>query len=393
MMLRLLCLPLLLICSTGSMLQQQSNPAPFTGAAQQVLRKQILREADWALQQLPITVTATRAARSAGGLHDFYSEGDYWWPNPLSADSPYVQKDGMSNPANFTAHRHAMIRFSRVTGALAAAYKITGDDRYVLHALSHYKAWCTDSATMMYPHLQYAQAITGRFTGRGIGIIDGIQLMEAAQGMLLMEKSKRMDAVVLAGTKKWFAAFLTWLCNHPYGKDEMNAANNHGTCWVMQAAVFAKFTGNRARMEFCSNRYKNILLPRQMAEDGSFPLELKRTKAYGYSIFNLDAMATICQVLSSPGDDLWNYETPDGKSIKKGIAYLYPFIADKTKWPLPPDVMYWKQWPVAQPFLIFGANAFNNGSWFNTWKVLDHQPGEDEVIRNLPVRHPLIWME
>ncbi len=393
MMLRFICLPLLLVCSTGSMLQQQTQPAPFTGAAQEVLRKQILREADWALQQLPITVTATPAARSAGGLHDFYSEGDYWWPHPLSADSPYVQKDGMSNPANFTAHRHAMIRFSRITGALAAAYKITGDDRYVLQALTHYKAWFTDTVTMMYPHLQYAQAIKGRFTGRGIGIIDGIQLMEAAQGMLLMEKSKRMDAAVLAGTKKWFDVFLTWLCNHPYGKDEMNAANNHGTCWVMQAAVFAKFTGNRAQMEFCSNRYKNVLLPRQMAEDGSFPLELKRTKGYGYSIFNLDAMATICQVLSSDDNDLWNYETRDGKSIKKGIAYLYPFIADKTKWPLPPDVMYWQQWPVAQPFLLFGANAFNNGSWFNTWKALDHQPEEDEVIRNLPVRHPLIWME
>lgn len=392
-MLRLLCLLPLLVFSTGSMLQQQKQPVPFTEAAQKVLRKQILREADWALQQLPITVTATPAARSAGGLHDFYSEGDYWWPHPLSADSPYVQKDGMSKPANFTAHRRAMIRFSRVTGALAAAYKITGDDRYVLHALIHYKAWCTDSATMMHPHLQYAQAIKGRFTGRGIGIIDGIQLMEAAQGMMLMEKSKRMDAAVLDGTKKWFAAFLAWLCNHPYGKDEMNAANNHGTCWVMQAAVFAKFTANRELMEFCSNRYKNILLPRQMAEDGSFPLELKRTKAYGYSIFNLDAMATICQVLSSAGNDLWNYETPDGKSIKKGIAYLYPFIADKTKWPLPPDVMYWQQWPVAQPFLFFGANAFNNGSWFSTWKALDHQPEEDEVIRNLPVRHPLIWME
>src|SRR5215207_8021393 len=46
------------------------------------LRKQILREADWALQQQPVTVTAQSSSRSAGGKHDFFSEGDYWWPNP-----------------------------------------------------------------------------------------------------------------------------------------------------------------------------------------------------------------------------------------------------------------------------------------------------------------------
>ncbi|WP_410962066.1 alginate lyase family protein, partial [Salmonella sp. SAL4457] len=77
----------------------------------------------------------------------------------------------------------------------------------------------------------------------------------------------------------------------------------------------------------------------QMASDGSFPLELKRTKPYGYSIFNLDAMTTICQVLSTTQDNLWRYETADGKSIRKGIEYLFPFITDKSKWPLKPDVM------------------------------------------------------
>ena len=80
-----------------------------------------------------------------------------------------------------------------------------------------------------------------------------------------------------------------------------------------------------------------------MAADGSFPQELRRTKPYGYSIFNLDAMATICQLLSSDKDNLWTYQTSDGRSIKKGIEYLYPFIADKTKWPHKQDVMYWEK--------------------------------------------------
>jgi hypothetical protein len=135
-----------------------------------------------------------------------------------------------------------------------------------------------------------------------------------------------------------------------------------------------------------------VLLPNQMAADGSFPQELRRTKPYGYSIFNLDAMSTICQILSTKEDNLWNFSTPDGRTIRKGIEYLYTFVADKSKWPKQPDVMYWDNWPVAQPFLLFGANAYGNTNWFVTWKKLDHAPKVEEVIRNLPVRHPLIWL-
>jgi len=133
-------------------------------------------------------------------------------------------------------------------------------------------------------------------------------------------------------------------------------------------------------------------LPDQMAADGSFPLETARTKPYGYSIFNLDAMVMLCQILSTSQDNLWEFETADGKSIKKGIDYLYPFIADKNKWALKPDVMYWDDWPVAQPFLLFGANAYHQNTWFATWEKLDHNPQVEEVIRNLPIRHPLIWL-
>ncbi len=120
------------------------------------------------MRQQPVTVTATHSPRSAGGLHDFYSEGDYWWPNPVAPDSPFVQKDGQTNPANFTSHREAMIRLSRIIGSLASAYTLTGDKKYVRQALMHVRAWFVDTATMMNPDLQFAQAIKGRATGRGI---------------------------------------------------------------------------------------------------------------------------------------------------------------------------------------------------------------------------------
>jgi alginate lyase len=364
----------------------------FYAEAVQTLKKQTMKEATWAMKQSPITITESSSPRSAGGKHDFFSEADYFWPDPKSPDSPYINRDGMSNPANFTVHRLAMIRLSRIVGALASAYKITGDQKYIRQAMMHCRAWFVDTATMMNPGLQFAQAIKGRVTGRGIGIIDTIQLMEVVEGLMAMAEAEEMDKAMLDRIRDWFARYLKWLTTHSYGREEMNATNNHGTCWAMQVAAFAKFTGNDTLMEFCRNRYKNVLLPAQMAADGSFPRELKRTKPYGYSLFNLDAMTTLCQILSTPQDDLWNFQTPDGRSIRKGIDYLYPFIADKSKWPLAHDVMYWDDWPVAQPSLIFGANAFEQRAWLDTWKKGNHAPETEEVIRNLPVRHPLIWI-
>src|SRR5690349_2825878 len=160
----MICWLLLAIATNGlhSFVVADKEDAPANSTADykkevlKTLRKQILREADWALQQQPVTVTAQSSSRSAGGKHDFFSEGDYWWPNPQFPDSPYVQRDGMTNPDNFVAHRHAMIRLSQIVGALASAYQITGDEKYIAQALRHCKAWFVDTATMMNPSLQYS---------------------------------------------------------------------------------------------------------------------------------------------------------------------------------------------------------------------------------------------
>ncbi len=82
--------------------------------------------------------------------------------------------------------------------------------------------------------------------------------------------------------------------------------------------MFARLTGNDEVLDLCRNRFKNILLPNQMAENGSFPLELERTKPYGYSLFNLDAFMTCAEILSDENHDLYAYTTPDGKNLENG---------------------------------------------------------------------------
>jgi hypothetical protein len=373
---------------------QTNQPAAMNFDLKQIERDRgVIKQADQFLNEQPITITASQNPRSAGGLHDFSSEGDYWWPDPANPDGPYIQKDGMTNPDNFVKHRHAMVRMSIHVGALVSAYRITGDDKYAQHAIKHLRAWFVDESTRMNPNLLYAQAIKGKFTGRGIGIIDTVHLIEPARAAKLLEKSGQLKGDDLAAVKKWFADYLTWMTTHQYGKDEMNAENNHGTCWAMQVAAFASFTGDEEQLELCRKRYKEVLLPNQMADDGSFPRELRRTKPYGYSLFNADAMTTVCWILSSPANNLWDFATPDGKTMRRGVAYIYPFIKDKSTWPLKPDVMYHEFWPVRSPVLLFGGLAYREPKYLETWKTLEANPTNEEVIRNLPIRYPLLWVE
>lgn len=363
-----------------------------TGQVRQLLQAETLQRADAALESVPVTVTATRAERSAGGMHDFYSEGDYWWANPQDPNGSFIRRDGETNPDNFTAHRHAMIRFSQLVGDLTSAWILTGDKKYTDAAMRHIRAWFINQETMMNPNLLYAQAIKGIATGRGIGIIDTIHLIEVVQSLRLMEARGIIEEKELKTIRLWFSDYLTWMSTHRYGINEMEAKNNHGTCWAMQAATFALFTQNEEMIRFCRERYRTVLLPHQMATDGSFPLELERTKPYGYSLFNLDAMTILCHLLTTPEENLWDYTTADGRNIEKGIAWLFPFVKDKGSWKHQPDIMFWEEWPVAHPFLLFGSMHHYRKDYFRTWKKLEHFPTNEEVIRNLPIRHPLLWL-
>jgi hypothetical protein len=351
-------------------------------------RPRVLRAAERYLSEAPVTVTASRSPRSAGGLHDFFSEGDYWWPDPKDPDGPYIQRDGMTNPGNFVDHRRAMIRLSLIVPALAAAYRITQHRQYSEHAARHLKAWFVDEATRMNPDLQFAQAIHGRATGRGTGIIDTLHLVEVARAA----SRAGIPAAVLERVKTWFSAYVQWMTRHPYGVAERDTKNNHATCWVAQVAAFGELTGDAPLMDWCRERFQTVLIPGQQAPDGSFPEELRRTKPYGYSLFNLDAMAFIAQTLSAAGQSLWTWHRPDGRGMARAMAYMYPYILDKKKWPLPPDVMYDEFWPVRQPSLLFARLALDKPEYLSLWRKLDPDPTVEEVLRNYPVRQPLLWI-
>ena len=383
-------LKVLILVSWVSLLSCSNMKMAFN--LNEIERSRELENANLYIKETPKTITSSFCERSTGNNHDFYSEGDYWWPDDKNPNGPYIRKDGLTNPANFTEHREALIHFSQLSGALASAYVLTNDKKYSQKLAEPLKAWFVNEVTMMNPNLLYAQAIKGVATGRGIGIIDTIHLVEVTKAIHAIENSGSLSASDLETIKLWFASYLNWITTHEYGIAERDNGNNHSVCWTMQVAAFADLIGDEKTKDFCRNFYKNTLLPNQMEKDGSFPLEIKRTKPYGYSLFNLDAMTSICQILSTKKDNLFTYTTSDGKNIELGIKFMFPFIENKSLWKYQHDVMYWDEWPVRHSNLLFGGLAFKNKKYLELWKSLNANFTTPEIVRNMPVRNPVLWV-
>lgn len=370
----------------------QPNAGAYTLVAR-VDRERILKAAHEFLSEKPVTVTAAHSPRSKGGAHDYFSEGDYWWPDPNNPGGPYIRRDGFSNPDNFNTHREALIHLGILAPTLAAAWRLTHDARFLAQMMKHLRAWFVDPSTKMNPNLEYAQAIFGVSIGRGTGIIDTLQLVDLVRGLRVLEAAHALEPEEIEPIRAWFSEYVDWMATSKNGIDEERAKNNHGTCWILQVAEFAQFARRDDLVKLCIDRFKHNIVPDQIAANGSLPLELARTKPYSYSLFDTDVLAGICQSLSTASEDLWRFRTKKSGSVADVVAFLEPYIADKAKWPYAKDVEYFDAMPSRRPSLLFAGEALHRPEFIRVWQKLDANPTVPELIRNLPIRQPLLWVD
>ena len=162
-------------------------------------------------------------------------------------------------------------------------------------------------------------------------------------------------------------------------------------CWSLQAAEYARLCGNDAAREDVYRRYREILLPDQMAVDGSFPRELARTKPYSYSIFNFDVMAGLCQSLKELAPDPLSFHLKDGRGLAKGAEFLYPFLKDKSTWKWARDVEHFDALPVRSPGLLFAEQPSMKTSTlsFGRRSIPIRRTRKSSAFR---IRQPLLWV-
>ena len=84
-------------------------------------------------------------------------------------------------------------------------------------------------------------------------------------------------------------------------------------------------------------------------------------------------------------------ELADGRGMRTALDFMVPYLRDKRKWPLAPDVMYDQNWPMRQSSLLFGGLALGRSEYVELWKSLPADSKVEEVIRNLFIRQPVLW--
>ncbi len=295
--------------------------------------KQLLKDADKAMQFGPVSVMEKTDLPPSGDKHDYMSLAPYHWPDPSKPNGlPYMRKDGETNPEvkNYKDKEY-LPKLCDEVSTLALAYYFSGKKMYAEHAAKLIRVWFLDTATRMNPNLNFGQAIKGVNTGRGAGMIDTrhfIKLLNAGQ---LLKGCKYFTASDYKGLQKWFNSFLNWMQTSKVGTEELNAPNNHGAWYDANRLSIALFLDS---MVLAKKIVLNaeIRLDRQMDDAGRFPLEMVRTTSLHYSTFAMQAFFHIAQMAEKTGIDFWTYKSPSGKSLKKGFDELQPYLSQQKDW-------------------------------------------------------------
>ena len=287
-----------------------------------------------ALQQEPVSVVTKQPTPPSGDKHDYMSQAPYFWPDPQKPNGlPYIRRDGERNPEiNKITDHHTLDQMEAAVRTLSLGYYFRGNEEYAAKATQLLGAWFLDPATRMNPNLEYAQFIPGVNTGRGIGLIETRGLADVVDAIGLLAGSKAWKATDQKGLEDWFSKFLQWMLESRNGREENAAKNNHGTFYDVQATSFALFLGKKDLAKQIVETAKQKRIAMQIEPDGRQPLELTRTKAWGYSNGNLDGLMLLARLAENLEVDLWNYQTKDGSSIRRALEYLYPFAVGDQKW-------------------------------------------------------------
>ncbi len=279
-------------------------------------------------------VTAKTVTPPSGDKHDYMSQAPYFWKDPTKQDGlPYIRRDGERNPEILQIPDHAELsRLISTVRTLSLGYYFTGKEEYAARSAKLLRMWFLDSKTRMNPNLEFAQAIPGVTTGRGFGIIGTHGLVNVVDSIGLIGSWASWTKNDQAGMEEWFERYLKWLTESKNGRDEAATKNNHGTIYDVQIASFALFVRKNDLAKRILESAKQNRIAKQVEPDGSQPLELARTLSWSYSTMNLGGYIELARFGDAVGVDLWSFQTPDGRGIRKAFDYLIPFADGKKKW-------------------------------------------------------------
>lgn len=302
--------------------------------------KNLNQSADAFAKMRPVAVT-DKSVTLSGNRHYFEGLSIYCWPNPDNPTGPYIVRDGEPNPEYREYDLPRLEELVKRTSVFSRAYYVTGDERFYEAFCQQIDTWFIKRKTRMVPDFEYNQFIPGRNDGKGnaAGIIDAYNFVNVLEAVRLVESRKSLGRSRTKKLKKWFSNFANWMQTSTMGQQEARATNNHGVAYDITLFAISHYIGND---EICNNivrDFANRRINPQIMEDGSQPEELKRTKAFNYSVYNLQHLVDFCIIQRNLGNDYINGE---GCRIRTAIEYLDQYVGHRDRFPYQ-EIGNWEQ--------------------------------------------------
>lgn len=257
--------------------------------------------------------------------HDYLSLSRYYWPNPNTKDSlPWIPIDGKINPYVLTQNvDYKNLQFlGNSLHKLSLAYSLSDEKKYAEKGVSMLKTWFLNKATVMNPNLKHSQIIPGNVSAQRSGILDGrIIPSKIIDAYTVFSTSKEWNTNNSIYINLWFEAYLRWLTKSKIGVEGAKQHNNHASWYQFQIAALGLHLGKKQLVKRALENTKKMISI-QFNKKGQQIYEVRRTKPFAYSCFNLEAFVRLAIIGEKIGVDLWSYTSEDQKSLPLSIHYL-----------------------------------------------------------------------
>ncbi len=342
-------------------------------------RARILAAADEALTAPLLTLTSV-AAPGAQDSHRFFCDAGL---------------DASGDLFGFTDHADMLGRMTARMAALTAAWRLTTETKYLERAHAQLQAWCIAPQTRMTPTLENVAA------ARESAKSDPDLRLNPLRFTLPLAELARAAAFVCAAAttpsddadavRAWVNDLLRWFNESERGTVARESTRADSIFWTMQASELARFARNDAVWRDCGHRFRDKLL-RQLHLDGYFPYAITTQRPYAESMLLLECMGSACESVSTPFESAWGFALPDGRGMRPAVAWAFPFLVSRGKWPYPADVRHFSRQPFRENVLLFAGRAWNRQGYVDLWKAMKPADGADaETQREHPVMEPALW--
>ncbi|HST92709.1 MAG TPA: alginate lyase family protein, partial [Brevundimonas sp.] len=185
-----------------------------------------------------------------------------------------------------------------------------------------------------------------------------------------------------AGMRAWFGDLVDWMATSPNGLAEKAADNNHSVFYDLLISHFALYAGREDFARATIGRFGEARVRQQIEPDGRMPEELARTRSLHYSTWTLTAAFDVADLGRCVGIDVWNYSSPDGRSLRAATEFIAGWAGREGEWPWPEqdrsatggiyEVLRRGSWAWSDPVLASKAEIYSG------------RPGAAEIDLEVP---------